>query len=105
MAFGKTLGDFWKDRKRDLSALPELVKQLEAKLLPVPSTGVLKSKTALTVWEWMIDGKDRKNGLPVVRGGGHLAYGDFTCVSARFGGPSAEKFAQSGIRLVRKSRP
>ena len=57
------------------------------------------------VWEWMIDGKDKKNGLPVLRGGGRLAYGDFTCVSSRFGGPSAEKFAQSGIRLVRKSRP
>jgi hypothetical protein len=48
MAFGKTLGDFWKDRRRDLSALPELVKQLEVKLLPVPGTDVLMSKTELT---------------------------------------------------------
>ena len=54
MAFGKELGDFWKDRKKDPSALPELVKRLEAKLLPVPGTEVLLSKTEFTVGEWKL---------------------------------------------------
>ncbi len=54
MEFGKGLGDFWKERKRDASALPELVKRLEAKLLPVPGTEVLMSKTELTVGEWKL---------------------------------------------------
>jgi serine/threonine protein kinase/formylglycine-generating enzyme required for sulfatase activity len=54
MEFGKELGDFWKERKKDLSALPELVKQLEAKLLPVPGTDVLLSKTEFTVGEWKL---------------------------------------------------
>jgi hypothetical protein len=54
MAFGKELGDFWKDRKKDASALPELVKRLEAKLLPVPGTEVLLSKTEFTVGEWKL---------------------------------------------------
>jgi tetratricopeptide (TPR) repeat protein len=54
MAFGKELGDFWKDRKKDASALPELVKRLEAKLLPVPGTEVLMSKTEFTVGEWKL---------------------------------------------------
>ena len=54
MEFGKGLGDFWKDRKKDLSALPELVKRLGAKLLPVPGTDVLMSKTEFTVGEWKL---------------------------------------------------
>jgi tetratricopeptide (TPR) repeat protein len=54
MEFGKGLGDFWKDRKRDVSALPELVKRLEGKLLPVPGTEVLMSKTEMTVGEWKL---------------------------------------------------
>ena len=54
MALGKDLGDFWKDRKRDPSALPELVKRFEAKLLPVPGTEVLMSKTECTVAEWKL---------------------------------------------------
>jgi formylglycine-generating enzyme required for sulfatase activity len=54
MALGKDLGDFWKDRKKDASALPELVKRLEAKLLPVPGTEVLMSKTECTVAEWKL---------------------------------------------------
>jgi serine/threonine protein kinase len=54
MAFGKELGDFWKERKKDPSALPELVKRLEAKLLPVPGTEVLMSKTEMTVGEWKL---------------------------------------------------
>ena len=62
MAFGKELGDFWKDRKKDASALPELVKLLEAKLLPVPGTEVLMSKTELTVGEWKLYVK--AEGLP-----------------------------------------
>jgi tetratricopeptide (TPR) repeat protein len=49
MAFGKELGDFWKDRKKDPSALPELVKRLEAKLLPVllAKANAAKAFTAL----------------------------------------------------------
>jgi formylglycine-generating enzyme required for sulfatase activity len=62
MEFGKGLGDFWKERKRDASALPELVKRLEAKLLPVPGTEVLLSKTELTVGEWKL--YLRAEGLP-----------------------------------------
>jgi formylglycine-generating enzyme required for sulfatase activity len=54
MEFGKGLGDFWKERKKDLSALPELVKRLEVKLLPVPGTAVVMSKTELTVGEWKL---------------------------------------------------
>jgi tetratricopeptide (TPR) repeat protein len=54
LAFGKGLGDFWKERKQDLSVIPELVKRLEAKLLPVPGTEVLLSKTELTVGEWKL---------------------------------------------------
>jgi tetratricopeptide (TPR) repeat protein len=63
MALGKELGDFWKDRKKDPSALPELVKRLEAKLLPVPGTEVLMSKTEFTVGEWKL--YLRAEGLPV----------------------------------------
>jgi tetratricopeptide (TPR) repeat protein len=54
LAFGKGLGDFWKERKQDLSVIPELVKRLEAKLLPVPGTEVLLSKTEFTVGEWKL---------------------------------------------------
>ena len=63
MAFGKELGDFWKDRRKDPSALPELVKRLEAKLLPVPGTELLMSKTEFTVGEWKL--YLRAEGLPV----------------------------------------
>ncbi len=62
MAFGKELGDFWKERKKDPSALPELVKRLEANLLLVPGTGVLMSKTEFTVGEWKL--YLRAEGLP-----------------------------------------
>jgi tetratricopeptide (TPR) repeat protein len=62
MEFGRELGDFWKDRKRDLSVLPELVKQLEAKLLPVPGTKIRMSKTEMTVGEWKLYLK--ADGLP-----------------------------------------
>jgi serine/threonine protein kinase len=62
MAFGKELGEFWKEKRRDLTALPELVKQLEAKLLPVPGTDVLMSKTEFTVGEWKL--YLRAEGLP-----------------------------------------
>jgi formylglycine-generating enzyme required for sulfatase activity len=62
LAFGKGLGDFWKERKQDLSVIPELVKRLEAKLLPVPGTEVLLSKTEFTVGEWKLYA--RAEGLP-----------------------------------------
>jgi tRNA A-37 threonylcarbamoyl transferase component Bud32/tetratricopeptide (TPR) repeat protein len=54
LAFGKGLGDFWKERKQDVSVIPELVKRLEEKLLPVPGTEVLLSKTEFTVGEWKL---------------------------------------------------
>jgi serine/threonine protein kinase len=62
MEFGKDLGDFWKDFKRDASALRELVKRLEAKLLPVPGTGVFMCSTEMTVGEWKLYLKSE--GLP-----------------------------------------
>jgi serine/threonine protein kinase len=54
MTLSKALGDFWNDRKKDLSAIPELVKRLEAKLLPIPGTKTLMSKTEFTVGEWKL---------------------------------------------------
>lgn len=62
LAFGKGLGDFWKDRKKDLSALPELVEKLESKLIPVPGTKVLMNRTEFTVKEWKL--YLRAEGLP-----------------------------------------
>ena len=54
MEFGKDLGDFWRDFKRDANALRELVKRLESKLLPVPGTEVLMCCTEMTVGEWKL---------------------------------------------------
>jgi hypothetical protein len=54
MAYGRGLGDFWKDRKKDLGAIPKLVKQLESKMLPVPGANILLSKTEFTVGEWKL---------------------------------------------------
>jgi serine/threonine protein kinase/formylglycine-generating enzyme required for sulfatase activity len=66
MFIGRDLGDFWKSRKttqrEDPSAVPELVQSLEAKLLPIPGTGVLMSKTEFTVGEWKL--YTRAAGLP-----------------------------------------
>jgi formylglycine-generating enzyme required for sulfatase activity len=53
------------------------------------------------VWEWMNDGKDEKTGGPVSRGGGHLAFKQFTLVSSRFSPNSNIRFAQVGFRVVR----
>jgi serine/threonine protein kinase len=54
MALSSMIGDFWKDRKKDLSVIPELVRRLEAKMLPVPGTKILLSKTEFTVGEWKL---------------------------------------------------
>jgi tRNA A-37 threonylcarbamoyl transferase component Bud32/tetratricopeptide (TPR) repeat protein len=54
LAFGKELGDFWKEKRKDLSVIPELIKRLEAKMLPVPGTDILLSKTEFTVGEWKL---------------------------------------------------
>lgn len=54
MALSSTLGDFWKDRKKDLSVIPELVRRLESKMLPVPGTRISLSKTEFTVCEWKL---------------------------------------------------
>ena len=75
IAYARSLGaDFWKrygealslqvkaegakvdlarrQQRMDPSVIGELVKRLEAKLLPVPGTGMLMSKTEMTVGEW-----------------------------------------------------
>ena len=54
MALSSALGDFWKNRKKDLTAVPELVRRLESKMLPVPGTRILLSKTEFTVGEWKL---------------------------------------------------
>ncbi|MEK0447185.1 MAG: hypothetical protein RLZZ399_2506 [Verrucomicrobiota bacterium] len=62
MALAKNHTDFWKDSQRDLRALPELLNRLEDKLLPIPGTDVLMSKTEFTVGEWRL--YLRAEGLP-----------------------------------------
>jgi formylglycine-generating enzyme required for sulfatase activity len=57
LAFGRELGDVWEtiaDRRRDWSVILELIKRLEAKMLPVPGTEILMSKTEFTVGEWKL---------------------------------------------------
>jgi tetratricopeptide (TPR) repeat protein len=57
MVLSKSLGDFWKNWKegrKDPSVIPDLVGRLEAKLLPVPGTNSLMSKTEFTVGEWKL---------------------------------------------------
>jgi formylglycine-generating enzyme required for sulfatase activity len=48
------LGDFWKEKRKDVSVIPELIERLEAKMLPVPGTEILMSKTEFTVGEWKL---------------------------------------------------
>jgi hypothetical protein len=65
MALSSALGDFWKiwkNRKKDLTAVPELVRRLGARMLPVPGTTILLSKTEFTVGEWKL--YLRAEGLP-----------------------------------------
>jgi serine/threonine protein kinase len=66
MVIGREMGDFWKNKKgirtEDLSVVPEFVRRLEEKLLPVPGTNVLMSKTEFTVGEWKLYA--RAAGLP-----------------------------------------
>ncbi|MEI6713627.1 MAG: SUMF1/EgtB/PvdO family nonheme iron enzyme [Verrucomicrobiota bacterium] len=45
--------------KHDINAFSDLVKRLEAKLLPVPATDVFMSKTEFTVGEWRLYSKAR----------------------------------------------
>jgi tetratricopeptide (TPR) repeat protein len=70
VGYAKVLGEeFWKRRgekiadgaknqakrmKKDPSVIGELVRQLEAKMLPVPGTDILLSKTEFTVGEWKL---------------------------------------------------
>jgi hypothetical protein len=54
LAFGKEVGDFWKEKRKDVSVIPELIRRLEAKMLPVPGTEILLSKTEFTVGEWKL---------------------------------------------------
>ncbi len=50
----RTLGDFSKDRKKNLRVILELVRRFEAKVLPVPGTMILLGKTELAVGEWKL---------------------------------------------------
>ncbi len=54
LACGKELGDFWEEKRKDVSVIPEVIKRLEAKMLPVPGTEILMSKTEFTVGEWKL---------------------------------------------------
>jgi hypothetical protein len=54
MALLSEMGEFWKDRKRDLSVIPKLVRCLDMKMLPLPGTKILLSKTEFTVGEWKL---------------------------------------------------
>jgi tetratricopeptide (TPR) repeat protein len=49
-------------KRRDPSVIGDLIARLEAKLLPVPGTGILLSKTEFTVGEWKL--YLRAEGLP-----------------------------------------
>ncbi len=73
MVIGRELGGFWKNKNgnpsgdlsvgvEDQSVVPDLVRRLEEKLLPVPGTSVLMSKTEFTVGEWKL--YSRAAGLP-----------------------------------------
>jgi formylglycine-generating enzyme required for sulfatase activity/serine/threonine protein kinase len=54
LSLGREMTEFWRNRKKDPTALGELVSQLESKLLPVPGTRVRMSKTECTVAEWKL---------------------------------------------------
>ena len=54
LALGREMTEFWRNRKKDPTALGELVSQLETKLIPVPGTRVRMSKTECTVAEWKL---------------------------------------------------
>ena len=41
-------------KRKDPSVIGELIKRLEAKMLPVPGTEILLSKTEFTVGEWKL---------------------------------------------------
>jgi tetratricopeptide (TPR) repeat protein len=78
VGYAKVLGEkFWKkngelasekarkqalDMRKDPSVIGELIKRLEAKMLPVPGTEILLSKTEFTVGEWKL--YVRAEGLP-----------------------------------------
>ena len=62
MTLSSELGEFWKERERNVSLIPELVRRLEAKLLPLPGTKVMMCKTEFTVGEWKL--YLRAEGLP-----------------------------------------
>lgn len=54
LSLGRGMTEFWRNRKKDPTALSELVSQLESKLIPVPGTRVRMSKTECTVAEWKL---------------------------------------------------
>ena len=54
LSLGREMTEFWRNRKKDPTALAELVSQLESKLLPVPGTRVRMTKTECTVAEWKL---------------------------------------------------
>lgn len=54
LSLGREMTEFWRNRKKDPTAVGELVSQLESKLIPVPGTRVRMSKTECTVAEWKL---------------------------------------------------
>jgi formylglycine-generating enzyme required for sulfatase activity len=54
LSLGREMTEFWRNRKKDPTALGELVSQLESKLIPVPGTRVRMAKTECTVAEWKL---------------------------------------------------
>jgi formylglycine-generating enzyme required for sulfatase activity len=57
------------------------------------------------VWEWTGDEIDEKTGLPTLRGGGHLAYENFTNVQCRWGVNGEDRLGQIGFRITCRSGP
>jgi hypothetical protein len=53
LAFASDL-DYSREKRRDLDAIDTLIAAIEEKLLSVPDTGILLSKTEVTVGEWKL---------------------------------------------------
>lgn len=77
------LGDYWKakaaERKRDPRAVKILAELLDQKMLPVPGTKILLSKTEFTRAEWQL--YMRAEGLPYPEGDGPSGFHPVASVS------------------------
>lgn len=54
ISLASSLGDYWKEKKRDPRPLRDLLKALEPKMMPVPGHKILLSKTEITQGEWKL---------------------------------------------------